>query len=414
MRLLVISSMFPCKRNPVSAVFFADLMKEFSKITDELIVVTPRVYIPRFLKRIRKSWKKWDLDPMVSRMGKIKIIRPYVPQLRGASHSGINAILMYKFLYGLIRHIARAKKIQMILGHNMLPEGVASVKLAGALKLPGGFWAIGSDVNDFALASRLNYRLSKECIAKSGIIFTTSKALENRVKSIGGENANVHTFYKGINLSEFLNLPGKKLIREKLGLEPEGKYMLFAGRLIREKGIYELADAFAAVQKKYDHFKLIFAGEELEKPELISALEKRKISGNVIFTGIVPHGNLAGYMKASDLLVLPTWAEGLPNVVIEAMACGLPVVTTDVGGIPEILENGVTGLMVPARDTEKLAKAIFRMIEDPDLREECVKNARELVIRNFDVRKNVFRLGYELCKLIPARSKGLEFKTNNG
>jgi glycosyltransferase involved in cell wall biosynthesis len=116
------------------------------------------------------------------------------------------------------------------------------------------------------------------------------------------------------------------------------------------------------------------------------------ISNRVILTGIISQKEVGYYMKVSSLLVFPSWAEGLPNVVMEAMASGLPVIASDVGGIPEVLVDQVTGFSVPARNVEKLAETVIKMMEDKKSRERCIRNAEKLVSESFDVKKNVFKL----------------------
>ncbi|MFN6945103.1 MAG: glycosyltransferase [Cytophagaceae bacterium] len=397
MKILVISQMFPCKRHPTSAIFFANLMKELAPKISELIIITPRPYIPRFLTKINRRWSKWYLDPMNSKENGMEIIRPYFISLRGLNYEGINGILMHLSLSNLLRKLIKTRKIDLILGYNAIPEGIAVVRLAKSFKLPCGFWAIGSDVNDFAKYNRINYYLLRKSIEESNIIFTESKDLENKIRQYSAKPLNVKTFYKGIDVSNFRELPPRSDLLKRLGLNAERRYILFVGRLIYDKGIYELADTFCRIAKKYPDIDLMLIGEEIEKENLVTKFDKEGIINRVIFKGMIPYKEVAYHMKISELLVFPTWAEGLPNVVMEAMAVGLPVVATNVGGIPEVLEDGVTGLSVPVKNVEKLVEAIIRMIEDKDLRKACIKNAKELIYERFDVKKNVFKL-YKILK----------------
>ncbi|MEW6600038.1 MAG: glycosyltransferase [Nitrospirota bacterium] len=399
MRILIITQMFPCKRHPSSAIFFANLLKELAAKVDELIVITPRPYIPRVFTKIKKRWARWYLDPMVSNELNMEIIRPYFLSFRGMAYEGINGILMHLSLFKLINDVVKRRKIELILGYNMIPEGIAAVWLAKALNLPVGFWAIGSDVNNFGFYNSGTRYLVKKCIEESNIIFTESLDLENNIRSISSNPLNIKTFYKGIDISNFRDLPPRNSLFRKLFLDEGKKYILFVGRLIYDKGIYELAEAFSTIAGRYHNIDLIFIGEEIEKEKLIAGLSSYGISDRVIFKGMIPYREVAYYMKVSDLLVLPTWAEGLPNVVMEAMAVGLPVVATDVGGIPEVLENEVTGLSVPAKNTEKLSEAMIRMLADRELREHCIANAKNLIHEKFDVKKNVNKLYYLLSEL---------------
>ena len=196
----------PSKRHPTSAIFFCEFDQRFASKVDELIIVTPRPYIPKFMTRFKKKWSRWYLDPMVSTENGMEIIRPYFLYLRGGKHEGINGILMHYSLSGFLKNLIESKKIDLILGYNMIPDGIAAVKSANNLKLPVAFWAIGSDVNDVAKSSRINYCLSQRCIENSNLILAESKDLENKINQFSTKPLNVQTFYKGIDVSNFQDL----------------------------------------------------------------------------------------------------------------------------------------------------------------------------------------------------------------
>lgn len=388
--------MFPCKRFPTSGIFFANLMKELSPLVDDLIIVTPRLYIPRILMKVNKRWNKWRLDPMVSKWEGMEIIRPFILHLSGMSHCGTNGILMQYSLLTMVRRLIKARNIELILAYNMIPEGIAAQRLAKIFKLPVAFWAIGSDVNTYASYNKLNYYFSRKCVEDSNLILTESIDLEKKIRKFTEKAIPVKTFYKGIDLSNFQDMPHRNVLREKLGLNEGKRYILFVGRLSAEKGIFELCETFAAISKRHPDIDLLLVGEEIEKEKIVNFFNREGILHRVHLAGIVPYREVSYYMRVADIFVLPTWAEGLPNVVMEAMATELPVVVTDVGGIPEILENEVNGLSVPAKNVEKLTVAVSRMIEDKCLRERCIKNAKDLILEKFDVKKNVI----QLCNLL--------------
>jgi glycosyltransferase involved in cell wall biosynthesis len=311
---------------------------------------------------------------------------------------GLNGIFTGFSLIRLCKKLVKERGIEIVLGYNMIPEAIAAFILARKLKLPVGFWAIGSDVNDIMPGNLLNYHLSKMCIKKSDLIITESKDLEQKIQQLCQQPQNIHTFYKGIDVANFQNLPAKNILLEKLGLDRAKKYLLFVGRIIREKGITELAQSFIKIAKRYPDLDLLMIGEENEKKKLRDIFQSASISHRVHFKGIISHKEVAYYMKAADVLVHPSWSEGLPNVIMEAMACSLPVVASDVGGIPEVLINGVTGLSVPAKDSEKLTAAISEMLDNEQLRGSCVHRAHELIAEKFDVRGNALIL-YKLISL---------------
>jgi teichuronic acid biosynthesis glycosyltransferase TuaC len=400
MKLLIVSSMFPCKRHPTSGIFFANLLKELSQKVDEITLVCPRPYIPKVLTKIKKDWQKWYLDPMISQQDGVEVIRPYVFMLRGISSVGINAFFMKYSLYGLLNRIVVKKKIDIILGFNLIPEGVATVWLAKKLKLPCLVLAIGEDVDIHAKYNILNYYLTKKCLQKCTKILTVSKDLEYKIKALGKDSIPVQTFHLGIDVANFMDLPSKSILIEKLRLNHNKRYILFIGRLIREKGIYELAQAFINISERFPDIDLILLGEEFKKDFLIRIFNEAGVLDRITFTGIIPYKQVAYYMKVSDLLVLPSWNEGLPNCVLEAMCSRIPVVASNVGGIPEALENEVTGLSVPPKNVEKLTQAIIRMLSNNQLRMKCVDNGEKLVFDKFDVKKNALEFYYILNDLV--------------
>ncbi|NIR49305.1 glycosyltransferase family 4 protein [candidate division KSB1 bacterium] len=396
MNLLVISQMFPCRRHPTSAIFFANLMKELAKRVRSLTVVTPRAYIPKGLTKLNKRWSRWRLDPMVSTEKGIRIIRPYVFTIPGPAFTGLNSLFMNVGLKRLLEDVTVKPDIDLILGYNMLPEGCSTVHLAKKFDLPSAFWAIGSDVHDFAQRNWLNYHLSRKCIEQADLILTESQELEFEVKKFSNRIKQIKTFYKGIDLSYFRDHPPKPVILQILNLKPGRRYLLFVGRLIRDKGIHELVQSFKNLAQRYADLDLILVGEEDEKSKLRAELEQAGLLQRVVFTGIISQQDVARYMNVAEMLVFPSWAEGLPNAVMEAMAAGLPVVASDVGGIPEIVVNGVSGLLVSPRNVAALTKAVDLMLQNEDLRASCRRNAECLIRKKFDVRRNVD----ELCALL--------------
>jgi teichuronic acid biosynthesis glycosyltransferase TuaC len=392
--------MFPCKRHPTSAIFFANLIKELSRRVDEITVITPRVYIPKTISKLRKNWSKWRLDPMVSDENNIHIIRPFVIYFVGTIFTALNAIILEYSLYFLVRNLINKRKIEIILGYNMMPEGFTAVRLAKMFKLPVAFWAIGSDVNTIATHNLINYKLAKKCIRETNLVITESKDLEDIVKKFHEQPISVKTFYKGINLANFKDLPPKPDLLKLLNLSEKRKYILFVGRIIQDKGIYELAQSFCAIAKLYPDLDLIMIGEEIEKEQLISYFNKAGIQNRIHFWGIVTHQEIAYFMKISELLVLPSWHEGLPNVVMEAMASELPVIASNVGGVHEVLTNGITGISIPAKNANQLTIAITTMLTDEKLRVSCISNAKKLIFDKFDVKKNSLLLHNILKEII--------------
>jgi glycogen(starch) synthase len=143
--------------------------------------------------------------------------------------------------------------------------------------------------------------------------------------------------------------------------------LLFVGRLIREKGIYELLEAFAAVRSRRT-CRLTVAGEGPELEQLRAQVSQLGVAADVEFTGHILEDDLNGIYRRADVLVLPSYSEGLPTVLLEAMSFGLPIVTTRIRGAADHLVEGENALFVPSRDSGALAEAMDRLLDDEALR----------------------------------------------
>ncbi len=192
-------------------------------------------------------------------------------------------------------------------------------------------------------------------------------------------------------------------IKKSYGITKNNIVIGFVGRIVRDKGIIELYDAWQSLKKKYN-INLFIIGQEEEKdpvpPNYIKSLKK---DSRVIFTGRV--SDPMPYYAAMDILILPTYREGFPVTLLEAAAMEIPVVATNVDGCPEAVADGVTGLLIPPRDSQALALAIEKLIINPELRRQMGNAGRERVLRDFRPQIIWEELYRHYCKLI--NEKGL-------
>ncbi|MGQ9626569.1 MAG: glycosyltransferase family 4 protein [Anaerolineae bacterium] len=154
--------------------------------------------------------------------------------------------------------------------------------------------------------------------------------------------------------------------RRKLGLRAEAFYVIFVGSLLHRKGVDVLLKAWKLVLERKPHprLHLLLAGQGRQEAEYRALAGKLSLNESVSFVGFVGHDSLPFYLNAADLFVAPSRAEPLGKMNIEAMMCGLPVISTDDGGTPDIIESGETGLLVPSGDVESLAEAMLTLIGD--------------------------------------------------
>lgn len=168
-------------------------------------------------------------------------------------------------------------------------------------------------------------------------------------------------------------------------LRREGVFtFIFIGRISAEKGIEELLEAFSEVNGRHPDTRLLLVGWNEFDGTPIQPFVEKELSENEAIEYVGFQEDVRPWMAASDALVLPSYREGFPNVVIEGGAMGLPAVVTDINGANEIIEEGKNGLIVPPRDAAALAAAMERMLADGEMRREMAANARPMVKARYE------------------------------
>ncbi len=178
----------------------------------------------------------------------------------------------------------------------------------------------------------------------------------------------------GIDVTSF----GSSKCKLKSNVDERSKKILWIGRFSREKGVRYLIEATCILKKQYsEDLKLILVGHGADENILKNLVNQLNLKQNVVFTGKVQNCDVAFYMKDSDVFVLPSLTEGFPNVLLEALAAGLPVVATNVCGVPEIIIDRENGLLVQPKDSQEIADRIREILEDKELRNKISRNNKK-------------------------------------
>jgi glycosyltransferase involved in cell wall biosynthesis len=196
----------------------------------------------------------------------------------------------------------------------------------------------------------------------------------------GAPEACIRLIFNGTDLRRFSPPPNGTSVDPRFGPQ-----MIFACRqLFPRKGIRFLVEAVAQLKPRYPDLKLVLAGDGFERPALVKLASELGIGDDVTFLGWVPNVALPEYYRAAAISVIPSLEEGFGIPAAEAMGCEVPVVASDAGGLPEVVEHGVTGLVVPRGDTPALAGAIGSLLADPERRRRMGVAGRERALRLFD------------------------------
>jgi glycosyltransferase involved in cell wall biosynthesis len=218
-------------------------------------------------------------------------------------------------------------------------------------------------------------------------IITGSEHLRSEVINLGCRPSKVTTIHNAIDTNKVYQSMTYDKFKNKFGLNENNLIVGTVGRISKEKGQIYLLKAAKIVLKKFSNIKFVFIGDGELKSELITYATLNSLTDNAIFTGY--YENLHEIFNAIDIFVIPSLTESLPLALLEAMAAGKPIISTNVGGIPEIIKNYKTGILVKPKDCNDTANAIIYMIKNKKQMNFMGNNAKALVSENFSTDKFV-------------------------
>lgn len=356
--------------------------------------------LPRFAARDHRRIELLEVAGLTSEI--IPFLRP--PKRCDARWGGYS---LYRSLVSRVRALHAEKPIDVIYATCLLPDGDAAWRLSRTLSIPAVCLSIGTDVNVRCQTSdAMRAHFGRIVRGLSGNL-ACGQLL---AKAIGSETQDYTPSVIGVVDTERFAPAGaseRHELRSAREIEPGEILLLFVGGLLRGKGIFELAEAVSRLAERHPQMTLAVVGDGIDRPAFEEKMEELRISGRVRMVGAVDGSEVASWMKAADLLALPSYSEGMPNVVMEAMACGVPVVTTRVGGIPDELDGCEGVALVEARKTDELTAAIDRLVGDASLREEMGRVGRQVAVDRFGVQRNAQAvLGYLAAVIERERSGG--------
>lgn len=332
--IAVLTDLWPSLSEPHSGSFVWAQTRELSRRFRHVVLV-PRLLVPRVHRRVwgraPQGWQQGWWQPVPPG----RLIRYPFLRIPKGGESEVRAL-------GARMALARAGEHPAIVhGHFLHEVGVAAVRVALILDVPAVVSVHGTDARwllDGGVQRRYRLRMLEAARAADRVL-VVERRLAERLVDAGVPVENVRVQPMGVDEAVFTPRPRADARRE-LGLEPERRLVLFVGRPTAEKGIGELDRALASVDAE------------------CVAVGPPGRAERIRFVGAEPPERVALWLTAADLLCLPSHAEGMPVSVVEALACGRPVVASAVGGIPEQVEDGVTGLLVQPEDADALAEAL--------------------------------------------------------
>ena len=347
MRLAISTPVYPFPGDPSRAPYIFEIARQLGTLVD----------VEVFFHAVRYSRHKW-LQPstyqpvpvgmdLSSPNVKVTVFDyPTIPFVGRV----FNGLLSERVLEPHLRRFAP----DIVLGYWLYPEGYGAWRCARALNVPCVLGGLGTDIRG---RDRLTRWLTG-CALRGAdhSIMVSEEMRQSAIVRFGVHPERVHTIPNGVNTGIFHPRP-QRSARVQLGLPLDQRLIVYVGRFIAAKGMRELIAAFETLSARRPDVQLALIGDGMMREEIVQRLHDSQLTDRVHLPGALQPEQVARWLNAGDLLCLPSYSEGHPNVVVEALACGLPVVATSVGGIPESV-NESNGRLVHPRDADALLGAL--------------------------------------------------------
>jgi teichuronic acid biosynthesis glycosyltransferase TuaC len=385
MKILAISHLFPRINNTAYGIYVARQMVAMSKLGADITLLVPRVWAPPLLKKF-KRWSNYDHQAKLCKYESLKIIS--VPYLRVTGNwfnrwAGLSVFLSAR---EKALKLHKSESFDVIYSTCYFPDGDAAVRLGRLLNIPTCCLAIGSDINLVPAFGKSLYKYFVKVSRSLDLSLSCGQVLAEKIKKVTGKE--IQSVYGVVDLNIYAPVNDNSQIRKELGIPSNKFVILFLNSLRRAKGVYEMLRAFANICKTKPNVILKICGYGPEEEALRKLIDKESLTDVVDLVGYIDSQKAHKWMQASDMFVLPTYHEGMPNAVMEAMACGLPVVATSVGGLPEAVGNCEGAILIKPRSVAELQEAMLKVIQSADLRKTMASAGRKRALEKFSVEKN--------------------------
>ena len=371
--------MYPSKVNKSAGIFVHNQVKELVKLNLDIRVVVPVPYFPFYFK-----WAGFRKLPFKTFLDNVLVY--YIPTLM---FPGGFFFSFYDFFYklSLLKKVLKIREefpFNLIHCHTIFPDGAFGVFLKDIIfqkyrvNIPVVSTLHGSDIMIYPSKCNYLYNKIKYFLTRNDYIIAVSKWLLEGAKSIC-PTLKGKVIYNGFDRKCFFPMEEFKareeLCFEKFGLDREKKIVLFIGNLFWIKGILYLVEAFSEVYRSFKDVNFVIVGTGPLHKEILKRLKIFNLEDVVFLVGKRPYKEIPLWLNSATVLVIPSLSEGLSSVLVEAMGCRKPIIITDVGGMPELIENGKSGIIVCPQNVELLSQAMLTLLKDEELAAKLAQQA---------------------------------------
>lgn len=336
-KILVITNMYPSREHKSFGIFVknqVDAIKNKNISVDVLAITNPK-------------------------SGKVNVLTKYISWL-------------FKTIITLV---TKGYKYDVIHAHYVFPSGYLGLLFKKVFKTRLVVTAHGGDIDKMAKKSKRLFQMTETILQNADHVIAVGDELHHEiVTQFSVHSENVSIINMGVNRKIFKPLD-KQLARKKCSYEKNSRMILFVGNLLEQKGLIELLEAMALVQERETNVELVIIGADKNpafKRKLDNKISESHLEKSVHILGPKVQAEIALWMCAADCLVLPAHMEGFGLVALEAMACGTPVIGTNVGGLKSLLQDGA-GVITPVKNPKELANSIITVLSSKEKRDSLIK-----------------------------------------
>jgi teichuronic acid biosynthesis glycosyltransferase TuaC len=350
LKIAVVTRYFPSSAEPWQGRSAYQTLRVIAREAD-VQVFYPNAAYPSWLKPRSRGFDKVDASYSPPGVKARYYDFPAVPLLSRPFNGWMAA-------HVLLPHV-RGFAPDLIFSCFLYPDGYAALKIGKALSVPVVVMSIGSDIN--RIGDPISAIHTRTVLRETDFLVTVSGDLRSKAVAMGASPEKARAIVNGCDLSVF-HVRDRLEARQKLRIDPTAEAVVYIGRLDVKKGLCELVGAAASLHPDRPNLQVNLVGEGPDRPVIESAIQANNAGGYVHLRPSCSFDDVAVWMAAADVVTLPSYMEGCPNVVLEALASGRPVVATNVGGIPELMSDEC-GRLVPPREAAALANALASVLD---------------------------------------------------
>jgi glycosyltransferase involved in cell wall biosynthesis len=350
MKIAVVTRYFPSSAEPWQGRSLYQTLRVLARAAD-VRVFYPNASYPRLLRPRSRSYDRLDASFSPPDVKASYYNYPALPLISRPFNGWMEA----RALLPAVRAFAP----DLIFSCFLYPEGYAALRIGKTLGVPSVAMSIGSDIN--RIGDPITAQHTRSVLRASDFLVTVSGDLRDKAIAMGAAPEKTRVVVNGCDPAVF-HPAERAAARHELHIDPAAEAVVYIGRMDVKKGLRELVEAAARLHSARPRLSIYMVGEGPDRPIVESVIQARDAVSYIHTLPGCAFNEVAVWMAAANLVTLPSYMEGCPNVVLEALASGRPVVATKVGGIPEIMSGGCGRLVVP-RDSGALAQALAEVLD---------------------------------------------------